>query len=199
MDNRLLNGERVYLRPFEDRDARILTRLYHEEPDTSPFYGGRQPLSPLLVRQQFTSWHASAPPESVHLAVCLLDDEALIGWVSLWSVDYVNQTAESASFMLPGFRALGYGTEAKHLLLGYAFDQLQLHVVTGTVVDVNERSQNALLRQGYRPAGRLHWTHTKGGRYGDTMLFDLTRDDWLAAHAAWRGRRSAAQDTETTP
>jgi RimJ/RimL family protein N-acetyltransferase len=63
---------------------------------------------------------------------------------------------------------------------------------------VNERSQIALLRQGYQPAGRLHWTHTKGGLYGDTMLFDLTRDDWLAAHAAWRDRRSTARGMETT-
>jgi RimJ/RimL family protein N-acetyltransferase len=175
-----------------------MARLYHEEPDTSPFYGGRQPISALLFQQQFKEWYSGMPPESVHLAVCLRGGGALIGWVSLWSVDYLNRTAESASFMLPGFRERGFGSEAKHLLLGYAFEQLQLYVVTGTVVDVNERSQIALLRQGYQPAGRLHWTHTKGGLYGDTMLFDLTRDDWLAAHAAWRDRRSTARGMETT-
>lgn len=197
MDNRLLAGERVYLRPFEERDAVVMARLYHEEPDTVQFYGGRQPMSPLLFRQQFTGWHAATPPEHVHLAVCLRDDGTLIGWVSLWSIDWTNRTGESASFMLPGYRERGYGSEAKHLLLEYAFDQLHLHVITGTVVDANERSRNALLRQGYQPAGRLHWTHTKGGHYGDTMLFDLTRADWLAAHAAWQARRSTARDTET--
>jgi RimJ/RimL family protein N-acetyltransferase len=99
--------------------------------------------------------------------------------------------------MLPGYRERGYGTEAKHLLLEYAFDRLQLHLVTGTTTASNERSQRALLRQGYRPAGKLHWTHTRTGHYRDTMLFDLTRGDWLEARAAWRAR-NAARTLETT-
>lgn len=196
MDNRLLASERVYLRPFEARDAAVLARMYHEEPDTVQFYGGRLPFSPLLFEQQIASWHAGEQPSSVHLAVCIRNEQRLIGWVSLWEIDYIHRTAESASFMLPDYRERGYGTEAKHLLLGYAFDQLQLHVITGTIVESNTRSLNALLRQGYRPAGRLHWTHTRGGRYGDTLLFDLTRGDWQEAHAEWRASNAArAQET----
>jgi RimJ/RimL family protein N-acetyltransferase len=121
----------------------------------------------------------------------------LIGWVSLWDIDLIHRTAESASLMLPGFRERGYGTEAKHLLLAYAFDRLQLHLITASTVASNERSQQALLRQGYRPAGRLHWTHTRNGRYLDTLLFDLTRDDWLEARAAWHVR-NVARTLETT-
>jgi RimJ/RimL family protein N-acetyltransferase len=99
--------------------------------------------------------------------------------------------------MLPGFRERGYGTEAKHLLLAYAFDRLQLHLITASTVASNERSQRALLRQGYRSAGRLHWTHTRNGRYQDTLLFDLTRGDWLEARAAWHAR-NVARTLETT-
>lgn len=197
MDNRLLSSEHVYLRPFEQRDAVVLARLYHEEPDTIQFYTGRVALSPLLFEQQIDEWYATEPPAGAQLAVCLQQDQTLIGWVSLWDIDHINRTAESASLMLPGYRERGYGTEAKHLLLEYAFDRLQLHLITGTTVASNERSQAALLRQGYRPAGRLHWTHTRAGSYRDTLLYDLTRGDWLAARAAWRAR-NASRTLETS-
>ena len=45
-------------------------------------------------------------------------------------------------------------------------------------------------KQGYRPAGRLKWTEVKDGRYVDGLLFDVKREEWLAARDAWRARRA---------
>jgi RimJ/RimL family protein N-acetyltransferase len=69
-------------------------------------------------------------------------------------------------------------------MLAFCFDHLQLHVLRSSVFEDNTRSVAALMKQGYREAGRLTWADVKGGRYHDMLLFDLLRDEWLAAQKA---------------
>ena len=48
----------------------------------------------------------------------------------------------------------------------------------------------ALAKQGYRPAGRFRWFEIKDGAYRDMLVFDVTRDEWLAARETWRASRA---------
>ena len=59
-----------------------------------------------------------------------------------------------------------------------------------TVWEPNTRSAAALAKQGYRPAGRMRWFEIKDGAYRDMLVFDVTRDEWLAARDAWRASRA---------
>lgn len=186
MPNPIMTGQRVYLRPGEPADAVRLADFYHHEPDDLIVEGGRLPFSPLTFDKRIREWYAQQPPDSVILHVCLNEDDTMIGSVGLFGIDWVNRTAETASIMGPEYRDRGYGTEAKHLLLEYAFDHLQLHLLWATVWQANERSAAALLKQGYRPAGRLKWTAVRRGVYRDTRLFDIKRDEWVAARDARR-------------
>jgi RimJ/RimL family protein N-acetyltransferase len=109
----------------------------------------------------------------------------LLGFVALFSVDYIHRTAETGSYLGPPYRDQGFGTEAKHLLLEYAFERLHLHMLWSVVWEDNHRSAAALRKQGYRPAGRCHWRGLHGGVYRDELLFDLLPADWRAAHLQW--------------
>ncbi|MGI8857463.1 MAG: GNAT family N-acetyltransferase [Thermomicrobiales bacterium] len=123
--------------------------------------------------------------------VYLRADDRCIGELGVDSVDYVNRTGETYTELgPPAIRNQGYGTEAKHLLLEYCFDRLQFHVLRSVVFEHNTRSVAALMKQGYRPAGRLEWVDVKGGRYHDALLFDVMRDEWRAARDAWRAART---------
>ena len=196
MLNPIISGFRLYLRPFESGDAGMIARLYHEEPDREPFLGGRNPISPITMDRLIEGWHQHQPPGEIHFAVGLTADDSLIGWVSLWALDWVNRTAETASFMLPKYRNRGYGTEAKHLLLEYAFERIQLKMVWASTWELNARSAAALVKQGYRPAGHLKWMGVNDGTYRDTLLFDLTYDEWLAARDTWRAEQPKWTTTE---
>ncbi|MCA1670291.1 MAG: GNAT family N-acetyltransferase [Thermomicrobia bacterium] len=119
-------------------------------------------------------------------------DDRCIGMVGVDGIDYLHRTAETFSALGPAeFRNQGYGTEAKHLLLEYCFDHLHLHALRSSVFAANTRSAAALIKQGYREAGRLKWADVKGGIYQDDLLFDVMRDEWLAARDAWRAKRAA--------
>ncbi len=87
-------------------------------------------------------------------------------------------------------RERGYGTEAKHLLLEYCFDRLQLEMVSSFIWEPNQRSVASVLRQGYHPAGRIKSRVLQDGRFRDVLVFDLSRDEWIEARGRWLDRRS---------
>ncbi len=188
MYNAMMIGERVYLRPFETADAETLAQIAATETDTF-MYRGRKPFSPLAYEHDIGEAYKGDYPPWIAFIVALRSDDRCIGLVGADGIDYLHGTAETYSALGPAeFRSQGYGTEAKRLLLEYCFDHLHLHVLRSSVFEANTRSVAALLKQGYREAGRLKWADVKGGRYHDNLLFDITRDEWRAAHDAWQAR-----------
>ncbi len=191
MRSPLMVGERLYLRAVETSDAELLAQLDAAETDTF-MWRNRTPTSPLEHQHFIAEMYKHQPPRHVRFSVCLRDGDLFIGSVGVIGIDWLHRTGETASVLGPAeVRGKEYGTEAKHLLLEYCFDRLHLHVLMSEVDEPNTRSAAALAKQGYRPAGRLRWTDVKAGRYVDSLLFDVTRAEWLAARDAWRARRAA--------
>lgn len=192
MRNAILVGERIYLRPLEVDDAETFAGFEAQESDTFIFIGGRTPLSPIALRRLFSDAYKTLPPSTVAFGVWLKERDELIGQLGITGIDWVHRHGETFSHLKPGeYRGQGYGTEAKHLLLEYAFEYLDLHVLTSWVFEQNERSAGALAKQGYRPAGRMKADGIKSGVYYDDMVFDILREDWIAAREEWRSRRKA--------
>lgn len=192
MRNPVMAGERVYLRPVEVSDAETIAAMEAAETDTF-MWRGPTINSPLMLERWIAQEYEKQPPRSVNLAVCLKEDDRLLGSIGLVWIDYVHRVAETGSWLAPAdARGRGYGTEAKHLLLEYAFERLHLHVLMSHVLETNTRSSAALMKQGYRHAGRLKWEDVKSGRYIDANIYDLKREEWLAARDAWQRRRPGA-------
>lgn len=191
MRNPIMIGERVYLRPLEKSDAGEMARGFAEERE-SMMQRWRVPLSPISWEEHIENLHKNQPPGSIEFAVCLKENDEFIGSVEMTHVDYVNRTAETGSWMMfAEHRGKGYGTEAKHLLLEYAFDRIQLHVLYSWVWEPNKRSAAALMKQGYQPAGRLKRQEIMAGVYHDGLMFDIKRDEWLTGREQWRASFAA--------
>ena len=176
--NAVMLGQRVYLRALEPEDAEQIARWSREETETF-FDNGRSIRSPITFNHFAKKGYEDDPPEHVEFAVVLRDGDELIGDVGLYDISWVHRTAETGSYLYrPDRRSGGLGSEAKHLLIEYAFDRLNLHMVRSFVWSPNTRSAAALRKQGYRDAGRLHWTSLRGGEFVDTLVFDLLAEEW---------------------
>ncbi|MEX2426027.1 MAG: GNAT family protein [Thermomicrobiaceae bacterium] len=187
MKNAVMVSDRVYLRPFEVEDAGDLAEGSHHETDTF-MERGRDLHSPIAFEHYIKELYEQQPTDGeVQFAVCLTETDECIGMIGLEFVDLINGVAETGSwFHKSAYRSKGYGTEAKHLILEYAFDRLHLERIISFVFESNTRSAAALAKQGYQPAGRLKYDDFKDGRYQDVLLFDLLREDWLSARDQWR-------------
>jgi RimJ/RimL family protein N-acetyltransferase len=190
MRNAVMIGERVYLRPLELGDAEELAR--HAAVETETFFDdGRVPFSPLSFEHWIADLYKQQPPSEIEFAVCVREDDRFLGMVGVEGIDWVNRTGETGSYLgLPENRGKGYGTEAKHLLLEYCFDRIQLEMLHSMVWEPNTRSAAALRKQGYQPAGRMSHPVSREGVYHDFLMFDLSREEWLAARDAWRASRA---------
>lgn len=179
----IMIGQRTYLRPFVKADAALATIWAMREPEAD-FSLGRGAESPeAFIRQALEEQKTETGPwpSVASWMVCLRESDEAIGYVSLEDINWVDRIAETASWIFrPEYRGGGYGSEAKHLLLNYAFNHLRLHMVHSWVLFQNTRSAAALRKQGYREAGRATWCFPYKGGIGNMVLFDLLADEWRA-------------------
>ena len=119
---------------------------------------------------------------TIVFAIRSVGDGALIGTIGFYDIEWANQGAWLG--MGIGERDAwdqGYGTEALHLALQYAFDELNLHRITLTVIAYNERAIAMYERAGFRREGVLReFGQRDGGRY-DMYLYGLLRPEWQSA------------------
>jgi RimJ/RimL family protein N-acetyltransferase len=176
----LMVGERVYLRAVTEEDAQKAATFSRQDTETF-FDNGRRLRGAYEVNRWNRKMMDDDPQEWVRFAVVLRENGEFIGSNGIAEIDWVHKTAETESYMEhPNYRGGGYGTEGKHLLLAYAFEHLGLHQVRSYVWGPNTRSQAALRKQGYRDAGRLHWTGFKNAEHTYDQVFDLLAEEWWA-------------------
>jgi len=188
--NALMVGSRVYLRPEEPDDADPGAEDARME--TESFFDiGRHLTSSVMFREWIADHEKKDLPDWITFAVCLRETDEVIGWVGLLDVDYQNRFAETGSFFRTGYRGSGYGSEAKQLLLEYAFERLGLHMLQSWVFFDNTRSAAALRKQGYKEAGRINWLYANKGTLDNMVVFDLLAEEWRAMpREAWEPKES---------
>ena len=178
--NTLVAGERLALRPFETGDADVVAPTFARETEDS-FGTGRMPVSPLVFADWWGGSREHEPPKEIEFAVVLRETGEVIGENGLYNIDWIGRTAETGSYISrPEHRGGGLRTEAKHLLLEYAFERLGLFAVWSWVLAANGRSAAALRKQGYRDAGRIDWIGVGRGEFQSAFLFDLLAEEWRA-------------------
>jgi RimJ/RimL family protein N-acetyltransferase len=179
--NALIGSQRLALRPMQVNDAETIARLIRGEPDAS-FGHSRFPYSAIHIANWVGEMAEKDPAPDIELAVVLRETDELIGETGLYSIDWIARTAESGSWLYRAAdRGQGYGTEAKLLLLEYAFDRLALNMIWAWVKERNPRSQAALRKQGYRDAGRFTWSGYGPDGFENARMFDLLATEWRSA------------------
>jgi N-acetyltransferase len=179
--NALIGSQRLALRPMQVDDAETIANLIRREPDAS-FGHSRFPYSAIAFADWFGEMAEKDPAPDIELAVVLRESGELLGETGLYSIDWIARTAESGSWLYRAAdRGQGYGTEAKLLLLEYAFERLGLNMIWAWVKERNPRSQAALRKQGYRDAGRFTWSGFGPDGFEHARMFDLLATEWRAA------------------
>lgn len=116
-------------------------------------------------------------------------DNSVIGITTFMNVD--NQTPRleiGSTWYAKKVQRTGINTEAKYLLLTYAFEYLQCIAVEFRTHILNQTSRKAIERLGAKLDGILR-NHrlTTGGQRRDTCVYSVTDYDWPAVkiHLEW--------------
>jgi RimJ/RimL family protein N-acetyltransferase len=72
----------------------------------------------------------------------------------------------------------GYGSEATQLMVGHAFETLNLNRVWLRVFEYNARGIRAYEKVGFKKEGVLRQDRFQDGRYWDTFAMAILRDEY---------------------
>ena len=87
----------------------------------------------------------------------------------------------------------GYGTEATSLMLGHAFESLNLHRVALSVFEFNQRAIRSYRSCGFVVEGRSREAIWRDGRWWDEITMSILEPEWRAVRDAARRRRGDAE------
>lgn len=108
------------------------------------------------------------------------DDNSVVGSTRFGNIDTVNRRAEIGwTWITPTRQRTRINTEAKLLMLTYAFETWKCIRVELKTDVLNEKSRNAILRLGAKQEGifRNHMI-TDAGRFRDTVFFSIIDTEW---------------------
>ena len=95
--------------------------------ETEFLHEPRFPVGSMEIRNTVRRAAEAALPTELIFAIVQREDDRLVGRTKLKNLDLVHRCAETGTRLYrPEHRGMGYGTEAKHLILGYAFEVLNL-------------------------------------------------------------------------
>ena len=121
----------------------------------------------------------NANPMEVQLAIVVRETDRLIGVAGLEKTDVRHRhTMFGIGIGDKTAWGKGYGTETTRLLAAHAFETLNLNRVWLSVYEYNPRGIRAYEKAGFRVEGRLRQDCYRDGRYWDTILMALLREDW---------------------
>ncbi len=161
----VLTGPRLVLREFAPGDWEDVY-AFASQPDMSR-YQARGPDTPDDVRAYIDRACAAAREEARSafiLAVVLTEIGRGVGTADLYIRSQRFRSGEIAYGTSPAYWGRGFATEVARLLLGFGFDALNLHRITGTCDPRNVASARVLEKVGMRYEGRMRETRL-GGRY----------------------------------
>lgn len=114
---------------------------------------------------------------------------AIIGLSSIINIDWRNSHAWHGLVIGDSsHRGKGYGIDAIMATMRYAFDEMNLERLDGSMIEYNTQSLATYCgpKLGWREEGRKKNYFYRKGRFWDQVIVGVTRDDYRALVAATR-------------
>ncbi|HRD51867.1 MAG TPA: GNAT family protein [Flavobacteriales bacterium] len=172
-----ISGKTVTLRAIESRDLEQL-QAWANDPDIQSGLGGWHfPISQSDQQKWYESLHASSPHQRFAVETGSL---GLVGTANLVDIDWKNRHAFHGLMIgHPDARGKGIGIDAVMAIMRYAFDELGLRRLDGTMIAYNEASLRLYIGKcGWVEEGRQRDWYYRKGRYWDRIMVGITEQDY---------------------
>jgi RimJ/RimL family protein N-acetyltransferase len=174
-----LEGSRIGLRPLQYADADALVQAAAE--------GELWNLQVTIVPSADTvdaylkkALDGRETGTVMPFVIVLKDTGEVIGSTRFWKIDRINRKLEiGSSWIATRWQKTFVNTEAKYLMLRYAFEVLDCVRVQFTTDENNQTSRNAILRLGAQQEGIVrHERIMPDGRKRNSVRFSIIDDEW---------------------
>jgi RimJ/RimL family protein N-acetyltransferase len=177
-----LQSIRLVLRPFEERDIETFAR-YRSDPEVARYQGWEAPYG-LDQAAAFVADMLMRRPGEIGLwCQMALENKGsgeMLGDCAFQILEDDPRQAEIGLTVARAYQGKGYGTEAAACLLGYLFDDLDLHRVRANIDPRNGASARVLERVGMRHEGTFVESLWFKGYWADEDWYAILQNEWKA-------------------
>lgn len=177
----------VTLRAIEDRDLPFCYDMINDPQIEISTIGKNYPIS----SQQQRNWFLNGNDANTVRLLIEVENKGLVGMVMISDISWINRTAELGIKFCSGVSRAREDTENTALaVLGYVFNEMNLHCVYANVLEDNMFSRKLLLSHGFAEEGTLRARVYKRGAYHNIIVYSLLQDDYKANY------QTASQEKE---
>ncbi|MCH5584716.1 GNAT family N-acetyltransferase [Shimazuella sp. AN120528] len=174
----LFHGSQVRLTSFRADDAMEMLPWY-EDADTLRKLDTDIAYPKTLNEIQAPDRLQSRMPNGFQFAIRTLENDVLIGFIALHSIEWNNQTGLLAiGIGDPKYRRRGLGRDAIQVMLRYAFHELNLNRVGLDVIEYNDAAIKTYEKAGFIIEGRMRSAVLRDGSSYDRIIMGLLRSEW---------------------
>jgi N-acetyltransferase len=174
-----LTGKTVELRPLRETDAAALVEaaadgeLWNLKVTVVPGPG----TADAYIAKALEGERAGTV---MAFAIVARETGRVVGSTRFWKIDRANRKLEIGhTWLAASAQRSSINTEAKYLLLTYAFETLECVRVQFTTDELNEKSRAAILRLGAKQEGIVrHERIMPDGRKRNSVRFSIIDDEW---------------------
>lgn len=162
-------------------------RKWRNQPDLRKYFREFREISPEMQETWFSGRVLGNPNQfDFEIRAVVLGDITdcesfpLVGHASLNYVSWTNRSAEFGIYIGDkDYRKGGFGADALRALLEYGFQSLNLNRIWCEVFSNNDAVE--IYRHiGFKDEGRLRSHHFEDGKYWDSYMLGLLREEWIS-------------------
>lgn len=189
IQTQLFEGQDIRFGPIDhEKDAEIESKWTHDSEfmrlmELNP----ARPMSAAMLKKQYEKLEKQVEEDKnlYHFMIRSKIDDRLIGRAAVQWIEWTNGNG----FLRLGIgaaedRCKGYGSQALHMLLRFAFAELNLFRVSAIVPEYNEGAIRLLKKFGFVQEVCRRRSLERDGRRWDLFVFGLLNDEWRNQAAA---------------
>ncbi|MHA1285664.1 MAG: GNAT family N-acetyltransferase [Promethearchaeota archaeon] len=170
---------RVYLRALEPDDYKVTIKWRNDDEIWSMVGGPKYYVSSEYEKQWINN--AIHNQNEIRLGICLKENDELIGLSSIIDIDWINKSAHCPSMIgEKKYWGKGFGTEARLLLLQFAFYERGFERIWALILENNISSLRMIEKCGYKKEGLLRNSVYKNGRFQNQVVMSILREEFDA-------------------
>jgi RimJ/RimL family protein N-acetyltransferase len=172
-------GKTIYLRAPRKQDLEGPWHEWFSDPVTTQYLGDRYWPNSIESQTQFYESIVSSKDRLV-LCICLSETDEHVGVCNLSSISWVHRYADIA-FVIgeKKYQNGAIAVEVMTLLLQIAFERLNLLNLKSVHLAVHPATPLIEKLFGFKECGRLENIYNYKGKYVDSIIAQLSKEEWL--------------------
>lgn len=168
----------IYLRGFQEDDFKQIN-VWRNDPEIQRLVSTSFKYVSEAIEREWVRNKMMDNRRDIYLAICLKENDKMIGYVSVNSIDYINRSAEGGGIILDKEYQDGIARyEVGVLIRELVFDHLNINRYEGRCLVEHTASRIVMEATGYKLEGIIRKSVYKDGRYHDQCIYSLLREDY---------------------